>query len=250
MHVFADDSESFGQDGFLCLAAFIASDQGWDNLLNRWVEKLEEHNLEVIHTSDFLSGKGEYRHLKLDYERRWEILADFMDIIRDEVSMALACAVSAVDYRQALKESKKRLNPEEFCFHRLLRMSFDYMRDTKSQESLTLWLDDSERTSSRFLNIWTRIKRNWKGNKSMLACISFGDDRALPQLQAADIFANALVRSNSAGIDPWHGQSPFNRMFIHPQTKAVSRSIKVEIWSHKDIHRLRAAIAALAQPVR
>lgn len=250
MHIFADDSGSFGKDGFLCLAGFIASDQGWDNLLNRWVEKLKEHKLEGIHTSDFLSGKGEHRDLGLTYEQRLEVLGEFMDIIRDEVSMGLACAVHATEYRYALQASTKRLKPEEFCFHRLLLMSFDYMRDTKSQESLTVWFDDSEKTSSRFLNIWTRIKRNWKGDKSMLASISFGDDRALPQLQAADILANVLVRSNSLGIDAWNGQSPFNRMFINPKTRAVSRSIKAEFWDQANLHRLREAIADLAKPAR
>jgi|GEM_PF-1688534 len=250
MHVFADDSESFGKNGFLCLAGFIAPDQGWDNLLRRWVHKLEEHNLDAIHTSDFLSGNGEYRHLGLDNHRRLEILSDFMDIIRDEVSMGLACGVNAGEYRNALKASKKKLQPEEFCFHRILRMSFDYMRDINSRESLTVWLDDSEKTSSRFLNIWTRIKRNWKGDKSMLASISFGDDRALPQLQAADILANALVRSHSSGVDPWHGQSPFNRMFINPQTRAVSRNMKAEFWDNPNLHRLSDAITDLAKPAR
>jgi hypothetical protein len=250
MHVFADDSDSFGKNGFLCLAGFIASDQGWDNLLNRWVDKLEQHKLEVIHTSDLLSGKGEYRDLGLNYEQRLEILHEFMDIIREEVSTGLACAVNAGEYRHVLQASKKRLQPEEFCFHRILRMSFDYMRDTSSTESLTVWLDDSEKTSSRFLNIWTRIKKNWKGDKSMLASISFGDDRALPQLQAADILANVLVRSNSSGVDPWHGQSPFNRMFIDPQTRAVSRNMKAEFWEHANLHRLRDAITDLAKPAR
>lgn len=250
MHVFADDGDSFGKNGFLCLAGFIASDRGWDNLLNRWAAKLEEHNLEVIHTSDLLSGGGEYRELELSYERRLEILCEFMDIIRDEVSLTLVCAVNAGEYRDALKDARKKLKPEEFCFHRILRMSFDYMKDVKSPESLTVWLDDSEKTSSRFLAIWTRIKRNWKANKSMLASISFGDDRALPQLQAADILANVMVRSNSSGLDPWHGQSPFNRMFIHPLTRAVSRNIKAEFWDYTNLHRLKNAITDLAKPAR
>ncbi len=248
MHVFADDSDTFGKNGFLCLAGFIASDQGWDNLTNRWVSKLEEHNLDVIHTSDFLSGEGEYRDLGLCYEERLEILSEFMDIIRDEVSFAIACAINAREYKDVLKEAKKKMKPEEFCFHRILRMSFDYMIDSKSPESLTFWLDDSEKTSSRFLNIWTRIKKHWKANKSMLASIGFGDDRALPQLQAADIFANVLVRSNISGVDPWHGQSHFNRLFIHPETKAVSRNIKAEFWEPKDIDRLKEAILDLARP--
>lgn len=248
MHVFADDSDTFGKNGFLCLAGFIADDQGWDNLLNRWVDKLEEHGLEGIHTSDFLAGNGEYRSLGWDWERRLSVLSEFMDIIRDEVSMGIACTVNAGEYRHLLKDSKKKMKPEEFCFHRILIMSFNYMKDVKSNESLTVWLDDSEKTSSRFLNIWTRIKKNWKGDKSMLASISFGDDRALPQLQAADVLANILVRSNSAGLDPWHGKSPYNRMFIHPETRAVSRKIKAEIWEPKDMDRLKDAIVEIAKP--
>lgn len=247
MHLFLDDSDTFGENGFICLAGFIASDQSWRRFEERWVDKLGDHNLDVIHTSDLLSGGGSYRTQNLTYGRSLEILCDFMDIIRDEVDCGIFCAINAGEYRSILKDAKKKLKPEEFLFRRILKLSFDYMAEQKHAEPIGVWLDDSERTSSRFLSIWARTKKHWKADKSMLGSIAFGDDKALPALQAADVFANAMVRGCAAGMDPWHSQSPFNRMFIHPETRAVSRKIKGETWDAENLFRLKDGILGLAK---
>lgn len=247
MHLFLDDSDTFGENGFICLAGFIASDESWSRFDNRWVDKLVEHNLDVIHTSDFLSGGGSYRNQELAYGQRLGILSEFMDIIRDEIDCGIFCAINAGEYRSILKDAKKKLKPEEFLFRRVLKLSFDYMAEGKYSEAIGVWLDDSERTSSRFLSIWSRTKRHWKADKSMLGSIAFGDDKALPALQAADVFANAMVRGYAAGMDPWHGKSPFNRMFIHPETRAVSRKIKGETWDAEHLIWLKDGILDMAK---
>lgn len=248
MHIFADDGDSFGTNGFLCLAGFIASDTAWDRFGDRWESRLQFHGINAMHTSDFLSGQGAYRSLAWSFDKRLNILSEFMDVIREEVGCGIACALNAGEYRTVLKESKKKLKPEEFLFRRLLGNSFKHMASIDAAEPLGIWLDDSEKTSSRFLSIWTRTKKNWQARKSMLGHIAFGDDQALLPLQAADVLANILVRSNVLGMDPWHGQSPFNRMFIDPKSKAVSQNIKAEFWEPKDMIRLKDVIVDLAKP--
>lgn len=233
MHVFADDGDSFGDNGFLCLAGFIASDNAWDRFGDRWESKLKQHGIATMHTSDFLSGQGAYRSLIGSFEQRLAILGEFMDIIREEVGCGIACAPNAGEYRSVLKDSKKNLKPEEFLFRRLLINSFKHMASIKAVEPLGIWLDDSEKTSSRFLSIWARTKRNWKAQKSMLGHIAFGDDQALPPLQAADVLANILVRSNVSGMDPWHGQSPFNRMFSIHKAKRFRGTLKQNFGSQR-----------------
>jgi hypothetical protein len=247
MHVFLDDSDTFGENGFVCLAGFIASDQSWSRFESRWINKLKEHNLDVVHTSDFLSGGGSYRKKNFEYEQRLAILGEFMDIIRDEVDCGIFCAINAGEYRLILQDAKKKLKPEEFLFRRILKLSFDYMAEANHREAIAVWIDDSEKTSSRFLSIWSRTKKHWKADKSMLGSIAFGDDKALPPLQAADVFANAMVRGYAEGVDPWHGQSPFNRMFIHPETRAVSRKIKGETWDAENLVRLKHGILEMAK---
>ncbi|QIQ85295.1 DUF3800 domain-containing protein [Erythrobacter sp.] len=248
MHVFTDDSDTFGKNGFICLAGFISSDYAWEKFSQRWCDKLDEHGMSVLHTSDFLAGEGEYRELSHSYEDRLDILSEFMDIIRDEIDCGIFSAINAGEYRNTLKDAKKKLKPEEFLFRRILRLSFDYMASEEISESLGFWIDDSEKTSSRFLSIWSKTKKHWKGEKSMLGSIAFGDDQALPPLQAADVFANVMVRAYASGLDPWHGKSPFNRMFIHPKTHAVSRKIKGEFWDAKNLIRLKDGILEMAKP--
>lgn len=247
MHVFIDDSDTFAKNGFLCLAGFIASDAAWDAFCIRWADLLQKHSIAVMHTAHFLSGQGIYRCLGHSYERRIEILSEFLDVIREETQCGIIAAVNAGDYREVLKSAKKKLQPEEFLFRRIIRRSFDYMVEIKSVESIGLWFDDSEKTSSRFLAIWQRTKKHWKGEKSMLGSIAFGDDVALPPLQAADVLANVLVRSHASGVDAWHGQSPFSRLFIDPHTRTVAKHIRAEIWEPKDVERMSKAILDLAR---
>lgn len=248
MHIFIDDSETFGKNGFLCLAGFMASDQAWEKFCIRWESLLKKYSLKVIHTSDFLSGQGEYRNLNIDFNRRLLILNEFMDVIRDEVECGFSCSIDAGEYKSVLINEKKKLKPEEFLFRRIIKLSIDFMSESRLVEPLGIWLDDSDKSSSRFLSIWSRTKKYWKHDKSLLGSISFGDDYALPPLQAADVFANVLSRSHASGVEPWHGQSSYNRLFIHPDTKAITNKIKSEIWEPRDLERLKDGIINLAKP--
>lgn len=248
MHVFVDDSDTFAKNGFICLAGFIASDKAWDVFCERWTDLLKKHGLGVMHTSDFLSGQGEYRKLEWPYEQRLNVLREFMDVIREEIQCGVFCAINAGEYRSVLSHAKKKLKPEEFLFRRVLKRSFEYMAEIKSVESIGFWFDDSNMTSSRFLSIYASTKKTWKWASSMLGSIAFGDDRNLPPLQAADVLANILVRSHASGVEAWHGDSPYNRLFIHPVTRAVAQHIKGEIWEPKDVSRLESAIIEMAKP--
>ena len=86
MHVYIDDSDTFGKNGFLCLAALIATDEQWTRLHVRWERKLHEHGLQVVHTTDLLSGKGDHKKSSVSFENRLAILNDFIGIVRDEIS--------------------------------------------------------------------------------------------------------------------------------------------------------------------
>lgn len=248
MHVFIDDSNTFSKNGFMCLAGLMADDESWEVFCERWHTLLNKFNLDIMHTSDFLAGQGEYRDINLSYEDRIDILREFLDVIREETQCGVFCAIHAHEYRDVLSHTKKKLKAEEFLFRRIMRRSFDYMIETKSVESIGVWLDDSNVTSSRFLSIWTSTKKNWQFSRTMLASIAFGDDRALPQLQAADVLANVLVRCHASGMDAWHGKSPFSRLFINPETRAIATHIRGEIWEPQDVKKLEGAILEMAKP--
>lgn len=248
MHVFIDDSDTFSQNGFICLAGFIASDVKWDSFYDQWAAKLSEHGLTKIHTSDFLAGEAEYADLGWDYEQRVSVLQEFMGIVRENVECAVFSAVEVGEYRKVLKAAKKRLQPEEFIFRRVLRHSFEHMGETGSKESIQFWFDDNTKTSPRFLSLWSKVKKNWHLARTMLGSISFADDFGLPPLQAADLLANALNRAHSSGEPAWHPEGPFAPMFLKPGTHIMKNHVRGEIWEPSDIERNRNAILDLAKP--
>lgn len=45
MHVYLDDSESFNNEGLVCIAGYAAYDDTWQSFSMEWGKLLDRHNL-------------------------------------------------------------------------------------------------------------------------------------------------------------------------------------------------------------
>lgn len=248
VHVFADDSDSFGATGFICLAGYIATDERWLAFQDVWEDTLNRHGLTHIHTSDFLAGQGPYASLGWDYPKRLSVLQEFMNIIREHVECGVFSAFNAGEYREIMKQYKKKMSAEMWLFRRIIKRSFEHMVETKSKETIQFWFDDSSKSSHHFLSAWNDIKKNWKFAKTMLGGIGFYDDENIPQIQAADVLANALTRSHRAGRLPWDPKGEFFPLFVDPLTMRPSNRMRGELWESSDIEKHAPEILAASQP--
>ena len=234
MHVFIDDSGSFGHEEFLCLAGFVASQPNWDALYDEWRILLRKHKLKVLHTSDFLSGKGEYAELELTYEARIGVVKEFAGCARRYAGAAIIVAVDAAAYKTLLSGAPKKPQPKSFCFHRVLRHAHTQMREWGYNDPISFVFDDDPRVTSIFLGHWNKLKKTRAFHRNALAGIMFADDRLMPPLQAADLLACTVTREQRKGATGWGSDSPFTDLFVDPAT-GRAMPIQHEYWTASEI---------------
>jgi len=230
VHVFADDSSSFGKEEFTCLAGCIARDANWARFTDEWDDLLGLHKMPRLHTSDFLAGKQGYERLKLSYEQRIAVLGEFMAVIRDHVECIVLVGMNSREYRVASKGTAKRLSPSDFLFLRFIRRCHDQMVEWGYQEPLAFIFDDNHKISPRLYSSWSHLKRSRRFARNSLAGITFGDDGLLPPLQAADLVACGLTRSQRESKLMWDLGSPFSAIFVDPAGPRLALRLVQEFW--------------------
>lgn len=234
MHVFTDDSSSFGKEGFSCLAGCVARDANWDRFVDQWDALLGKHKLLGLHTSDFLTGNYKDREgattKRFPPESRMPILQDFMDVVRENVEGIVLIGLNVADYRIAAKGTAKNLSPSDFLFLRLIKRSHELMQDLGSAEPLSFIFDDNHKIAPRLYSSWSHLKRKRSIARTWLSGIMFGDDTLLPPLQAADLVACGLVRSQREDSLMWDFKNPFNRIFVDHSGPRLAVQLKQEFW--------------------
>lgn len=246
VHVFTDDSDSFGKEGFMCLAGCIASDENWNRFHDEWSDMLGKHKMPRMHTADFLSGHGNYGQLELNYDERVSVLQEFMPIIRRHVQCVVLVGVNATEYRDVFKAHKKRLSPSHFLFLRLLKFCHDQMDEWGYSEPISFVFDDDHKISPKLYASWSFLKRRKRAARNKMAGITFADDGLMAPLQAADVIACGLVRAHRDSEVMWDLKHDFSPLFIEPKGPQMAMQIRQEFWDHKELSSSKTEILRAA----
>ena len=197
LQAYFDDSASANQKGIVCLAGFVASDVNCQALAHDWFRLTQKHSIKRLHTSDFLSGKGEYEQMVADgltFDKRIAIIGEFVFLFRKYVQAMIAVGVDIPAYQLAFAAYGKKFNPVEFCFYRIIRNSIEASQLWEpAAMPLSIAFDDS-RESPKFLSAIRSLKQNRREVRKAVGAISFVDNRWVQPMQAADMFACFAVR--------------------------------------------------------
>lgn len=246
VHVFTDDSSSFGKEGFSCLAGCVARDGNWDRFVDQWDELLGKHKMLGLHTSDFLTGNYKQRDgsksTRFAPEERMPILQEFMDVVRNNVEGIILIGMNVTEYRAAARGTAKHLSPSDFLFLRLIKNAHTLMQDLGSTEPLSFIFDDNPKIAPRLYSSWSHLKRKRSIARTWVSGIMFGDDTLLPPLQAADLIACGLVRSQREGSLMWDFANPFNRIFVNPSPPRLAVQLKQEFWNAEEFAKSDSAL--------
>lgn len=234
VHVFTDDSSSFGKEGFSCLAGCVARDSNWADFVDQWDALLGRHLLKHMHTSDFLTGNLRDRHGKkvegFPVKDRMPILQEFMDVIRQNVEGIILVGMNVADYKAVAKTTVKSLSAPDFLFLRLMRLSRALMEEWGWIDPISFIFDDNHKVAPRMYSSWSHLKRRYWQQPNAFAGIMFGDDALLPPLQGADVVACGLVRSQREGKLMWGDDSDFSRIFVDHERRRLIPQLKQEFW--------------------
>lgn len=124
LHCYLDDSQTMN-GGTICLAGYVATDEGWADFANAWLPLAQKHHFQWLHTSDFLTGNAEYANLGLCQEQRVALLREFISLINNHLDFGVVVAVDTVALIQLTKGSKPRVEKNQWCLSRALRHIFE-----------------------------------------------------------------------------------------------------------------------------
>jgi hypothetical protein len=102
--VFLDESGHFNSTDYMCMAGFIATDQGWGDLCAGWRVLLrEKYKIPAIHMREIMSEKAKSPAAAWDIDRKVDMLRDFTLLIRKHTEAGFGCAIDARHYREIVK---------------------------------------------------------------------------------------------------------------------------------------------------
>lgn len=241
MEVVLDDSKSFRIPGLQLYAGYLCTGDEINALGIDWVKLLEKHffphGIRDLHTADFLSGEGQYAKLESDFEKRQQVLAEFIDCTIKNVRHIFAVAVDSHALRKVAPKDKMGMNPPGFCLFRILQVIGEHYNEHGYDTPIVVQFDDSQADSPRIYEAWCRVKRLYRSKVSLFTGIMFGSAHVYVPLQAADMIAAGIVRDLRAPLETarfWGPGSPYQR-FVKALTFPDDRrvTISTEYWTEE-----------------
>lgn len=102
--VFLDESGHFSSTDYMCMAGFIATDQGWSDLCAAWRVLLREtYKIPAIHMREIMSEKGKSPAAAWAMDRKVDMLRNFILLIRKHTEAGFGCAIDARHYREVVR---------------------------------------------------------------------------------------------------------------------------------------------------
>jgi hypothetical protein len=193
---YLDDSgkESNPESRYVAMAGYAAHDSYWDSFQGEWVHMLLKHGIVQVHMRDLIPIKGIYEQLGWDIQKRDEVIADFIEVIKRNHLIGFGVVVDRDAWKTHVaplvkNAPKAESNSHHFCFARMMRMLIDRIKRSGIDDFMAVTFDtDREFAAARF-NLFSDIWNTDTEARQYLSSISFADVVKHPQLQAADMLA-------------------------------------------------------------
>lgn len=243
-----DETKNSHQD-FVAVSGYLANDSNWDALTDDWTVLRKRHSLPFLHTADFLSAEGIYKELGWKEEEKNKqipsVLNEFIEIIRRHTIFGITIGLDAKKYREITDGCRKRAKPEVFCFERIIGGCMGIAKAIQEESPLCLLFDDSKDYSMKAYANFTEVQQRHPEVKEKIGLIGFGNDKVIPALQAADVFAYATQRLQDAGGDEaWLKHPTFSRLIL-PDRPDYGTMYFSERWDAAYLESQRENIVAI-----
>ena len=243
-----DETKNYRQD-FVAASGYLADDSNWDSLTTDWARLLKKHQIPYMHTADFLSAEDVYKELGWKNKQKNDlipsVLIEFIEIIRRHTVFGVAIGVDAKKFRGITDGCRKRPKPEVFCFERVLGGCVRIANEIEEKAPLCLLFDDSKDYSMKAYANFCEVQQRHPEIKDRIGLIGFGNDKIIPALQAADVFAYATQRlQDSGGQDAWLEHPVFSKLIL-PTRPGYGTVYLSERWDAELLESQRENIVSI-----
>jgi hypothetical protein len=241
--LFLDESGHFASTDYMCMAGFMATDEGWNSLCDGWLPLLKKYGIPAIHMRDIMSPRGKSPAASWDISRKVEMLRDFILLIRKHTDVGFGCAINASHYRRVVAEiiavadqsglKSKPFKAQTFCLARIVRLVMRYLDENKASElerKTALTFDDDEQYSRMCYGLLCELKKRVPLIKETIVSIGFADDNWYYPLQAADLLSYASCNELKKGDNAWKDSNVFTDL-LKDEDPLYGKQYFSELWS-------------------
>ena len=200
LHVCIDERGKFADSQFIALAAWISDVHRWTAFSMRWTECLDKHELQSLHTTDFMRPFP-YQGTDYDEDRKKSILQELLGIVHDFTASAFVVALDCAAYRGLKSHQRQRLlnDPRMFAFSQSMWGLMETLDAAGWKDPVSLIIDDDEEYAIQFYKLLKRVRLSGESLRSRISAICFVDDEAYEPVQAADLLAWVAGRRLQGG---------------------------------------------------
>ncbi|MGD1018237.1 MAG: DUF3800 domain-containing protein [Verrucomicrobiia bacterium] len=243
---FFDESGHYADTDFICLAGYVAEDDGWLAFCKDWRERLRVNDIPYIHMKELMRPDGVYRGKGWSEAHRDDVLSEFITKIQAHTLAGFGIGFDAKYFRSLSTEDQEVLarDPHFFCFQRLMKRIVGQLLNWKYEASVSVWFDDHQKYSIECYKLWSALRVKHADMKSAIRSISFADDEYFYPLQGADILAWLSNRWLRDGRD-LNKVSRHFREILNSSEKGYGFKFIDELWDKEAIDRALHELRAL-----
>ena len=241
--LYLDESGHFSESPYVCMAGYMATDEGWSQLCDGWRYLLhEKYKIPAIHMRELMSPKSKSPASQWDMPRKVEMIRAFAMLVRKHTEVGFACAIDAKHYRAVVEEIKKvahgaglKVHPfsaQTFCMARIISLLLKYLNDINASEDerkTSLIFDDDEHYSKQCYSLLVELKKRVPRIKETIVNICFADDLNYYPLQAADLLSYATCNELKKGADAWKETNVYTDL-LKAEAPAFGKQYYSEMW--------------------
>jgi hypothetical protein len=191
-----DESGKFEDQKVVSFCGVCLSRSKIESFEEDWSELLRRNGLSYLKVSDALKADRKLSAIipAQTVGERIEALKPFVSCLAERFELGVAIAVNVEAFKRTKEHIKKKIaggeDPFYFAFLTAIAHFVNYRQE---DDRIAVVFDDDEKTASRCLALYRRMKIIDADYRAALASITFADDQAYKPLQAADLLAG-LVR--------------------------------------------------------
>ena len=198
--LYSDESGKLGNSDYTSLCGFVTHTAEWERISLEWNNLRLAWGVPTIHMRAVMfperDKSREWLAVKKEWGGLWErkrddMLDEFAHIIMRSHAACVGSVVDA-DYFEHLPSSpfkQQMQNPLYMSFHHSVMTSLDKIDRLSDEHHLSVVLDDDEEYAMKCYQVLNGLRRTFERVRRRIDSICFGNDKAYPALQAADMIA-------------------------------------------------------------
>jgi len=200
-YLYVDESGKYPNSDYVSLCGFLTHIGHWQQISFDWNSLRLAWDAPPIHMADVMHPERDKSGLWLSVKQRFgevwerqrdEMLKQFAGIILNSFAACVGCSVDAKHFGQ-MPDSKFKhdmQNPLYMAFHTVVMNCIEMVGRLTDEQSISIILDDDQEYSINCYRVLNQLRATFPdkvGKK--IDCICFGNDKAYPGIQAADMLA-------------------------------------------------------------